>query len=316
MPYRKRPNKGSKAFYPKKRAKRIYPNVKCYPASKDAKPLGFAGYKAGMTHVLVTESNPNSKSKGQQIFRPVTVLDCPPISVLGFRCYKGIKTSFDVFSDKMNKNLSRKMKLSKEPMNVEKQLAKLPKEMTEVTLICHTNSTFKRKPEVFEIPIGGSVDEQLKVAKEMLGKDIKASDAFKDGDYVDVSAVNKGHGFQGPMRRFGVKGHPRRAQQMERHVGSLGQNEPAKVRWSVPQGGQLGFQTRTELNKRIIKISNGFSQKGGIINYGVVSGDSIFLEGSVPGPKKRLIRLRPSIRLMKAAPVEVSYVSTESKQGA
>jgi large subunit ribosomal protein L3 len=315
MPYRKRPTRGSKAFYPKKRARRIYPRIKSWPLVKEVKPLGFAGYKAGMTHVILIDSNPNSKTKGQQISKPATVLDCPPISVLGFRCYTGNKSSFDVFSEKINKNVSRKLKLSKEPKKVEDQLNKLPKSTSKINLICHTNSNFKKKPEIFETAIGGSLEDQLKYAKEVLGKDIKISDIFKEGDFVDVIAVTKGKGFQGPMKRFGVKGHGRKAQQMERHVGSLGQNVPGKVRWNVPQAGQLGFQTRTEFNKKILKMLNGFKIKGGIINYGDISGDCILIEGSVPGPKKRLIRLRPSIRAKRAAPVDVKYISMESKQG-
>jgi large subunit ribosomal protein L3 len=316
VPYRKRPTRGSMAFYPKKRARRIYPRIKSWPEAKDAKPLGFAGYKAGMTHVLVTDGNPNSKTKGQQIARPVTILECPPISVLGFRCYTGRKTSFDVLSEKFSKNLSRKMKLAKEPKKVESQLSKIPADVSKVTLICHTNCTFKKKPEVFEIGLGGKFQDQMAYAKEMVGKDIKVSDTLKDGDLVDVVAVTTGHGFQGPMRRFGVKGHPRRAQQMERHVGSLGQNVPGKVRWNVPQGGQLGFQTRTEFNKKILKILSGFKVKGGLVNYGDIEGDCVLVEGSVPGPKKRLIRLRVPIRPKKSFPGEVNYISMESQQGA
>ena len=316
MPYRKRPTRGSKAFYHKGRARRIYPRIVSWPSVKDAKPLGFAGYKAGMTHVMLTDTNPNSRTKGQHISRPVTILDCPPISVLGFRCYTGRNSSFDVFSEKFNKNVSRKMKVPKEAKKIDDQLGKLPKNISKVNLVCHTNSNFKKKPEIFEIALGGSPEDQLKYSKENIGKEIKISDVLKEGELVDVVSVTKGKGFQGPMKRFGVKGHGRRAQQMERHVGSLGQNVPGKVRWNVPQAGQLGFQTRTEFNKRVLKIMNGFKMKGGIINYGDVLGDCVLIEGSVPGPQKRLIRLRFPIRPKKVFPAEVSYVSIESKQGA
>jgi large subunit ribosomal protein L3 len=316
MPYRKRPTRGSKAFYPKKRARRIYPRVKTWLKLKDTKPLGFVGYKAGMTHVMLTDTNPNSKTKGQQISRPVTVLECPSVSVFGFRCYKKNLTSFDIFSDNLNKNLSRKLKISKKPKKIEEQLNKLPKEISKINLVCHTNPSFKKKPEVFEVALGGNAEEQLKYAKEILGKEIKISDVFKDGDLIDVVSVTKGQGFQGPVKRFGITIHGRKAQQMERHVGSLGQNEPGKVRWNVPQAGQLGFQTRTEFNKRIIKIMDGFKIKGGFVSYGDVSGDCIMIEGSVPGPKKRLIRLRFAVRPKKTYSPDVKYVSMESKQGA
>ncbi len=315
MPQRKRPTRGSKAFYPRKRARRIYPRIKSWPKSKEVKFLGFAGYKIGMSHIILIDTNPNSTTKGQQISRPITILDCPPLSVLGFRCYTKNKSSFDVFSEKINKNLSRKLKVSKKPKTLKEQLSKLPKNVSKINLICNTNPGFKKKPEIFEIALGGSIEEQLKYSKEVLGKEVKVSDVFKEGDLVDVIAVTKGKGFQGPVRRFGVRTHWRRAQQMERHVAPLGQNEPGKVRWTIPQAGQLGFQTRTELNKRILKISDGFNVKGGFVNFGNVSGDCVLLEGSVPCPKKRLIRLRFAIRPKKVYPIDIKQISMESKQG-
>jgi large subunit ribosomal protein L3 len=316
MPQTKRPRRGSKAFYPRKRARRIYPRIKKWTKSKETKPLGFAGYKAGMSHVILVDTNPNSNTKGQQISRPITVLDCPPLSVFGFRCYSKNKTSFDVSSENFDKNLSRKLRPSKKKKSLEEQMKKLPKNISEINLICHTNPNFKKKPEIFEIALGGTAEEQLKYAKEILGKEIKISDVFKEGDLIDVIAVTKGKGFQGPVKRFGVKVLGRKAQQMQRHSAPLGQNEPGKVRWSIPQAGQMGFQTRTEINKRVLKIANNFDIKGDFLNFGKVKGDYLLLEGSVPGSKKRLLRMRFAIRPKKAYPVDIKYVSTASKQGA
>ena len=105
---------------------------------------------------------------------------------------------------------------------------------------------------------------------------------------------------------------------MHRHGGPLGPRSPGKIRSTIPLGGQLGFQTRTELNKRILKITDGkeLNVKGGFLNYGNVSGDCMLIEGSVPGSKKRLIRIRFSIRPPRSKfPVDIKYISTESKQG-
>ena len=69
--------------------------------------------------------------------------------------------------------------------------------------------------------------------------------------------------------------------------------------WTVARPGQLGYQTRTEYNKRILKISDNpedINRKGGFLHYGVVRNQFIVLRGSVPGPKKRLIGLRHNIR--------------------
>jgi large subunit ribosomal protein L3 len=312
MPSIRRPRRGSKAYYPRKRARRIYPRIKSYPQIKEAKPLGFAGYKAGMTHGMIINTNPHSTTKGQQISVPITILDCPPISVFGFRCYSD--NIHDVFSDNWNKNLERKLKLKKK--SLEEQIKKISGKVKSVSLLVHTNPTFKKKPEVFELSLGGEVEHQLNYAKQILGKEIKVSDILKEGDYVDVVAVTTGKGFQGPVKRFGIRVLGRKAQQMQRHTGSLGQTEPGKVRWTVPQAGQLGFFTRTEFNKRILKIQNGLKLKGGIVNYGDITSDALLLEGSVPGPQKRLVRLRFPIRPPKTKyPVDLKYVSLESKQG-
>jgi large subunit ribosomal protein L3 len=56
---------------------------------------------------------------------------------------------------------------------------------------------------------------------------------------------------------------------------------------------------------------------GGFVNYGVICGDYIMLHGSVPGTIKRPVRLRLAMRPkmgQKEGPMQVSYISTSSKQ--
>ena len=57
--------------------------------------------------------------------------------------------------------------------------------------------------------------------------------------------------------------------------------------------------------------------KGGFINYGLVKNDFIILDGSIPGPAKRLVRIRKSIRnkSQKKEP-QINYISTATQQGA
>lgn len=320
MPYVKRPTRGSKGYYPKKRAKRIYPRIKTWPAISETKPLGFAGYKAGMSHAIMIDTNPNTKTKGQQISRSVTILECPPLSVFGFRIYSGNKSSFDVLSHNLNKNLSRKMNIPRNPKSLEEQYKKLHavKVISNVFLLCHTNPNFKKKPEIFEVALGGEKEKKLEFAKNIIGKDLKVSEIFKQGDFIDIISVTKGKGVQGPVKRFGVRILGRKFSQMHRHTGSLGQTEPGKIRHTVPAAGQLGFQTRTELNKRILMITDGakVNPSGGFINYGNVSNDALVIDGSVAGSKKRLVRLRFAIRHLKSKyPVEMKQISLQSKQG-
>ncbi|MDD5416350.1 MAG: 50S ribosomal protein L3 [Candidatus Aenigmarchaeota archaeon] len=315
MPHIRRPLRGSRAFWPKKRAKRIYPKIQRWPVVQAAIPLGFSGYKAGMTHVMLVDTNTNSKTKGQLISRPVTVLECPPLFVYGIRGYSA-SNSTDVFFDKPSKNLSRKIKLPKTPkMSLEKIDGK---KFDRINLVCNTQPVFKKTPEVFEVALGGTPEEQLNFAKNNLGKEIKLSDVFKEGDFVDAIAVTRGKGFQGTVKRFGTRIQGRKNEQAHRKIGNHGQDNPGKIRNSVPQAGQLGFQTRTEFNKKILKISSGsdINPKSGFVNYGLINGDYVLIEGSVPGPRKRLIRLRTALRPFKTKyPVDIKYISIESKQG-
>ncbi len=317
-----RPKKGSRAFYPRKRASRIYPRQNFPEISGEAKPLGFAGYKAGMTHVAMIDNDPNSPTRGMKIVRAVTVVECPPISVFGFRCYKsthaGLQVLCDVFAEKIDKKVSRKTTLGKGKIpKVDVNSLEISK-IAKITLLCHTNPSFKKTPEIFEIGLSGNPEAQLEYAKNVLGKEININDVFSEGDWIDVTAVTKGHGFQGPVKRFGIKLHGRKMKQMHRHVGVLGARGLGRILPTVPAAGQHGFQTRTELNKRILKIVSPeeVNPKGGFPHYGLVKTTSVLIDGSVPGSKKRLIRMRVAIRAPeKKVPVEITYISQSSKQG-
>ncbi len=327
MPEVKHPRRGSLAFKPRKRAKRIYAVVNRYPDVKELKPLDFAGYKAGMTHIMAIDKR-KTPTSGQEIFVPVTIIDCPPITVFGLRAYivdNGKKSALDVFAQNFSKDLSRKIPVPKNYNSSEamKKLDAISKDITDVKLIVHTNprkSGFgKKTPEIFEIAIGGSAKEKIEYAKQKLGTELKVGDIFKQGDYADVIAVTKGHGMAGTPKRHGVKIFGRKQGKNARGIGTMGQKRPGKVRWTVPLPGQLGFHTRTELNKRILKIGEGkeINPKGGFLHYGIIKENYAMMEGSLPGTSKRLIRLRVSIRQprQEQAP-EIKSISVESKQGA
>jgi len=276
-----------------------------------------------MTHAMVIDTNANSKTKGQVISRAVTVLDCPPVFVFGFKAYsntpQGLKPVCDVLSEKQNKELERKMTIKKvKPLD--EQLKRLDgQKFAKVRLLVHMKPGFKKRPEVFELAIGGAPEKQLEYAKSVLGKELKFSDVMKEGDFTDVFAITSGQGFEGPVRRFGIRIHGHKAQQMARKVGGKGTTEPGKVRSTVPQGGQHGWQSRMEFNKKIMKIAKAddVTPAGGFLRYGKVYGDAVLIDGSVPGTTKRLIRLRSPMRPPKSKyPSDVKSISKESKQGA
>jgi len=318
------PRRGSMQYSPRKRASRPYARVRSWPDSDEIKPLGFAGYKAGMTHVFSVDHRENTATSNVEVLTPVTIIECPPMTVFSIKSYKktpyGFKSAGQIFAPSLSKDLPRKISVPKS--SSKKQ------ELTgdEVVLLVHTNprnvdSVPKKKPEIMEVKVGGkTIEEKINYAKELLGKDIKVSDIFKNGDFIDTVAVTKGKGTQGPVKRFGVKIQRRKAANSGkgRHVGTLG-NRSHATRWTVPMSGQMGYHTRTEYNKRILKLGTAedvIIPNGGFVNYGNVKNDYIMLKGSVPGSTKRLIRFRSAIRNPpELKEPEITYVSTTSNIG-
>jgi len=326
-----KPVAGSRAFWPRKRAKKIYSRPKAHPQIKEAVPLDFAGYKAGMTQISFVDTRKGSVTEGQEIVRPVSVLECPPLVVCGIKVYKktpyGLKDSGTVWSEKLSKDLKRKTRIPKDP---KPELGKIEKELeniAEIRLLVHTkpreSGIGKKSPELFELSLGGKPQEQFEYAKQKLGQEIKVSEVFRDGELVDVRSVSKGKGYQGVVKRFGVRIRTRKAKLKRRHIGVMAPRTPARVRPGlIAQAGQMGFQTRTEYNKKILKIGTvketDVNPKGGFLSYGLVKGDYILLDGSVPGTKKRLIMLRKGVRISKEAstePIEIKKIMLESQQG-
>jgi len=309
MPKESRPRRGSLQFYPRKRAKRIYPRIKTYPKLEKLGLLAFAGYKVGMAHVVVMDNNKNSPTYGKEIVIPVTILDCPPLKVVGLRFYtkdsRGLKPLTEVWAKNLPKDIQRKIKTLKSGneeklSEVEKQLDKIVKIRAIVATQPRLAGIRKKKLEVFEVEIGRKdIKEIFDFAKGILGKDVKVDEVFREGELIDVIGVTRGFGTEGPVRRFGITIQTRKATQKRRHVGSLGSEGLGRVLWTVPMAGQMGFFTRTEINKRIVKIGTDgreINPKGGFKRYGLISSNYMLIAGSTPGPKKRLIIVRPAIR--------------------
>lgn len=311
MPQFRRPRRGSLAFYPRKRARRIYPSISTYPDVDKPKVLALAGYKVGMTHAILQDNKKGSSTFGQEISVPVTILECPPIKVIGIRTYrntdKGLVVLTETFSKNLPKELSRKINVGK--ADTEKKISEMEKNVEKISRVRLVVSTQpwqsgvkKKTPEIFEIEIGGKdAKEKLEYAKQMIEKEIFPNDVVKEGELVDVISVTKGKGTVGPVGRFGVKILDHHSKQKRRHVGAIAQQVPRRVRWTAPMAGQMGFQTRTELNKRVLKIGDGKEviPAGGFKRYGILKNNYLVLQGSVPGPKKRLVLLRAAIRPQK-----------------
>jgi len=327
-----KPRAGSRAFWPKKRAKRIYPRLKHSPqldivAKKvsGTRPLEFAGYKAGMTHVIFNDTRKKSVSHGMDVSKAVSVIECPPLFVFGIKLYSrtsdGYATMGMVWSKDLKRDIVRKLDVPKKTkasvQDFEGRLAQVADVRVLVQTQPRDTGIGKKKPEVFELNLSGSTGEKWQYAKEKLGKEIDVRDVFSEGEYVDVKGVTKGKGYQGPVKRFGIKIRSRKNKGKMRHLGTMGPVTPSRVLpGAIAQAGQMGFQTRTEFNKRLVKIgSDGVRIDGGFINYGEVRKNYVLIEGSVPGAKKRLIFFRKSFRRMdEREPTELKSIHTGSQQ--
>ncbi|MFC1754289.1 50S ribosomal protein L3 [Thermoproteota archaeon] len=321
MPTTRKPRDGSMQFWPRKKARRQYPKIRSWAAKKEAVPLGFSGYKVGMAHVMYTDNRKTSQTKGQDISCPVTIIECPPLKVVGVRFYKkdayGSKAAKDIVVP-AEKELARKVHLPKKSRD--KELEKIdPEEYDDITIIVCTQPKLagigKKKPEIFEIGLGGSIKEKLDYTKSILGKDLKISDIFKEGGLVDIHAVTKGKGFQGPVKRFGIGIRSHKSEKTKRGPGSLGGwKGQGHFMYRIAHAGQTGYQTRTEYNKWVMKIGHdpkdieAVNPKGGFKSYGIVKNPYVLIKGSVTGPAKRLIRINTALRGRKQTPKEAPSI--------
>jgi len=320
------------AYSPRKRARSITARMSKWPEGGDgAKLQGFAGYKAGMTHAFIVDYRPRSTTAGQEVQVPVTVLEVPPLKVCGIRFYQntayGLKSVGEVWASKLDKELSRRTPVPKDYNEKEAWAAVEKVEYDDIRALVYTQPVLvsglpKKRPEIMEIRIGGGkLEDRLAYARSVLGKAVTVKDFTKEGEMVDVSSITKGKGWQGTTKRWGTKLLMHKNSKHRRLVGTLGTKRPNFVRPTVPQGGQIGFHQRTELNKRVLKIGDKgdeITPKGGFLNYGEVRNTYVILHGSVPGPSKRIVRLREPVRLggvKLTEPPQLTFVSLESKQG-
>ena len=321
MPHINFPRRGTMQFHPRKRAKRAYARVRYWPAlSNNAVPLGFAGYKVGMTHLIITDNKSTSMTKGEEICMPATIIECPPLKTASIVFYKkdayGSKVASAVMANNLSKELARKISV---PKNIKKKLEDFnPKEYSDIRVLVYTQPKIttigKKKPELFELKIGGKVEEKYKWAKENLGKEINVKDVIVPGEQIVIHAITKGKGIQGATKRFGTTLRAHKSEKGVRgpaNVGSWGSNRS----WAVAHPGQTGYHQRTEENKWVLKIGDNpedINKKSGYKFYGVVKNNYVLVKGSIPGAPKRLIimthAIRPDSHVSKDAPA-IEYVS-------
>ncbi|MCK4687095.1 MAG: 50S ribosomal protein L3 [Candidatus Lokiarchaeota archaeon] len=337
MGHRKKhaPRHGSLAYLPRKRAIQIKGRVRHWlDNSENINFLGFAGFKAGMSHITYIQDQRNSPYYGKELMKPVTVIEVPPLILIGIRIYNkdeyGKYISGEIFTNDFNNFLTRKINIpNTEGYNlkkIKKEILANLNETSEIRGIFQTQpyktSLPRKKPDIIEIKVNSlkKPEEEFNFALQNLGKEIRAREVLEEGELVDVIGVTKGKGFQGPVKRFGVKILTRKNSKVRRAVACIGPWHPSRVLYTVPRAGQLGFHQRTEYHKRIMLIGENeeeINPKGGFIRYGKIQGDYLLMLGSIPGSKKRLIRIRKTIRPLRSfilQPPEITFISRESHQ--
>lgn len=323
------PKRGSLAFSPRKRARSLNPTIKFWPSitSTEVKPLGFAGYKAGMAHIYYVEEYKYSPYVGQEVFAPVTIVETPPLFVIGINAYvmDGVHNRLRLFKTAYAESVPDFVKrriVTLSTATAKMNLEEIEKNLDMVKILRLLVSTqpikagiHKKTPEVFELQLGGgsSIQDQFNYAVGKLGGEVDVTEVFKPGDVIDVIAVTKGKGFQGPVKRWGIKLLSHKSRKSRRKPGALGPWKPSATKYTVPLGGQTGFHRRTIYHIKIMDIRNAEEEEGQwpFRRYGVLRSKYLLLKGSVPGPAKRLIKMRFTVRpvdeeLMK--PVTITYI--------
>lgn len=320
--------RGSMQYWQKRRAYRRLPRLRAVlKGLKEPALSSIVGYKVGMTNLIMTEETQKSSDTNHAC----TVIEVPTTEMYGIRLYKldkstGYKRATKELYEKSSALRAgiKKISADKEDLNSTKQSIAQYSDVSAL-LAAHPKGTAtgQHHPDRFEVAIlGNSPSEKFEHAAKLLGKEVKPYDIFKNGEHIDVISISKGKGWAGVIKRFGVARLASKATQKVRHVGTLGSMGIARVLYEVPQSGQLGFNYRTEHNKRVLKIgkkeeSGSINPKSGFINYGNVVADYMIIDGSVPGPAKRLVRIRKSVdnRDSKGGIKEpkINYIATTGK---
>ena len=115
-------------------------------------------------------------------------------------------------------------------------------------------------------------------------KDEIKADIFEAGDKIDVSAISKGKGFQGAIKRFGQhRGPMKHGSKYHRHAGSNGSaSDPSRVFKGKHMPGQMGAKRVTIQNLEIVRVD--------------ADDNLILVKGAVPGPKKALVVVREAVK--------------------
>ena len=124
-------------------------------------------------------------------------------------------------------------------------------------------------------------------AEEYNLADVIKADIFAEGDKIDATAISKGKGFQGAIKRFGQhRGPMAHGSKFHRHQGSNGSaTTPGRVFKGKGMPGHMGSKRITIQNLEVVRVD--------------VENNVILVKGAVPGPKKSLVTLKETVKASK-----------------
>jgi len=271
--------------------------VRAFPKDDASKPphlTAFLAYKAGMTHILREVNKPGFKLHKKETVEAVTILEAPPLIVVGIVGYletpRGLRTLSTVWAGHLSNEVKRRFyknwyrckakaftrhtkKIEEKQKDIEKDLERIVKYAHVVRVLAHTQmgkiGLRQKKAHLMEIQVNGGkgAAEKVEWAKKLLEQKVPVSTVFAANEVIDVIGVTKGKGFEGVVTRWGVTRLPRKTHRGLRKVACIGAWHPARVGYQVARAGQRGYHHRTEMNKKVFLIGQAARGEDGKVNY-------------------------------------------------
>ena len=361
------PRCGSLGFLPRKRTKKHHGHIRKFPKDDKKKKVhltAYCGFKAGMTHIVREVVKPGSRLHKKEVVEGVTIIECPKMVIVGCVGYvetpRGLKAVKTLFAEHLSECAIRRFykryrgknhfqafnKYQKKETwtkNFEQSVKILKKRCQVIRVIAHPKMQDIKHLKQIKAPLveiqvnGGEVEDKVKFATDNFEKEIKVSDVFAEGEYIDVIGVTKGHGYDGVINRYGTKKLQRKTHRGLRKVACIGSWHPARVQFTVARSGQNGYHHRTEINKRIYRIgqsaretnnnaateadvtTKNITPMGGFPHYGQVLNDYLMIKGCTVGIRKRTLMLRKALFAKveegEKASINIKFIDTSSKFG-
>jgi len=282
------PRHGHLGFLPRKRSRQLRGRCRSFPKDDPKqKPhlTSFMVFKAGMTHVVRDVDRPGSKVNKKEVVEAVTVLEAPPMAIVGVVGYRetprGMRSLGTVwahhlsaeFKRRFYRNWKKSAQLAFTRLRTVQRtkpgvvatattLKRFEKNAAVLRVVAHTQNRKLRnhrigtkKAFIQEIQInGGDMKAKIALARSLLEKQVRIDSVFQQSEACDVCAVTKGHGFEGVVHRWGVACLPRKTHRGLRKVACIGAWHPERVSFTVARAGQNGYHHRTHLNKKIYRL--------------------------------------------------------------